>query len=386
MVSFIVPVKDGLDYTRALVRSVTERNPGAAVEWIIVDSASTDGTPAYCREIGARVVPFDRRPFNYCAALNAGATAARGDVWILCNNDVEFRSSGDLARLEEGFARWPLLAVASPGRPSGEAPLEFLPERVNGATWAVRPSAWRTWGGMPEALSGYGFDEAWTAFTCWRSGLLNAWLTGWHVHHHGSATFGPLYGNTEPALRRNLSRLLALMDASDLDGPGSPAAVLDRLRRRERAAAPARAQVLLLDASGRPAAAISGPEIDEQGCVNLRGITRPQEIDPDLPLLLGPRTALHRKQWAPWLLNELALAPGADAIAGEEWLAVRRPAPSACASDAGRTALRVSAAAPTLRPPPVMPRLCPRPPTPRQRLAAWLHARRGRWARLPEGW
>ena len=52
MISFIVPVKDGLPYTRALVESVRARNPEAAVEWVIVDSGSTDGTLEYCAEIG----------------------------------------------------------------------------------------------------------------------------------------------------------------------------------------------------------------------------------------------------------------------------------------------------------------------------------------------
>src|SRR5687767_2742462 len=90
--SFIVPVRNLLDLTRALVESVHAWNPAVAVEWVIVDSGSTDGTADYCRQIGARLLSFPAEPFNYCAAVNAGANAATGNVWIIANNDIEFRS------------------------------------------------------------------------------------------------------------------------------------------------------------------------------------------------------------------------------------------------------------------------------------------------------
>src|SRR5437762_13232793 len=88
------------------------------------------------------------------------------------------------------------------------------------------------WGGLPEALSGYGYDELYTTLRCWNEARALAWLSGWRVHHYGSRTFGPLGGNTTPALRRNLSRLLALMDAADLDRGRDPLRIIERLRDR----------------------------------------------------------------------------------------------------------------------------------------------------------
>jgi glycosyltransferase involved in cell wall biosynthesis len=169
-VTFIVPVKDQLPLTRALVQTVRATNPEVEVEWVVVDSGSTDGTLEYCAEIGAKMVPLHRRPFNYCAAVNAGAAVATGDLWLISNNDIEFRSPGDLGRLLRLFAEWPLLSVVSPGRPQGDAELEFGGYWLWGACWATRPEMFQKWGGLPEELSGYGFDEFYTVSQCWRRG------------------------------------------------------------------------------------------------------------------------------------------------------------------------------------------------------------------------
>ncbi|MFN2604563.1 MAG: hypothetical protein ABR582_17665, partial [Gemmatimonadaceae bacterium] len=77
-----------------------------------------------------------REPFNYCAAVNAGAERATGDLWIISNNDIEWRSEGDLNRVRRIFLEWPLVAVLSPGRATGTAELEFLPGGINGVELA----------------------------------------------------------------------------------------------------------------------------------------------------------------------------------------------------------------------------------------------------------
>jgi hypothetical protein len=366
VISFIVPVKDGLAYTRALVQTATAGNPGSAIEWVIVDSGSTDGTLEFCREIGARMVPFSRTPFNYCAAVNAGAREALGDVWIVANNDIELRSHGDLARLERLFDDWPLLAVVSPGRPSGEAELEFVPEWVNGATWAVRPAAFRAWGGMPEEMSGYGYDEAFTAFQCWRHGFGNAWLTGWDVYHHGSVTFGPLGGNVTPALRRNLSRLLAALDSEDLDR-GAPEQVMDRLRGRERDRAPVRLVV---------------PErVDRHGYVNARPSSPGEAVAAEAARVVT-RGGDRDHQWLPWLANELLLQPDAEAVGADGWYAIRPR--HGDYSDLDPLLPTTRAVGPP--PPPLMPELEAKRPTFRQRISALLHTWRARRNRLPDQW
>jgi len=372
--TFIVPVKNELAYTRALVDSVTATNPRANVEWVIVDSGSTDGTLEWAAALGARVVPFRSSPFNYCAAVNAGADVATGDLWIISNNDIEFRSQRDLERLERIFTSWPLVRVMSPGRPSGAAELEFRYEGLNGACWIVRPEAYHSWGGMPEAMSGYGYDEAFTLIQCWRRGYGFAWLTGWDVLHHGSVTFGPAAGNVTPALRRNLSRLLKATGSEDLDTAESPERIVRRLVRREQERAPARLQV---SPNG------SAQWFEQQGYVNAR-TAKPGMAD--VPLVVGSIDSSARAQWLPWLANELILQPNSPVVGADGWWAARDPEtgngvrvsdPRAWSPDAAT----VGPAAPVLMPP-----LAQKRPSLRQRLSSATHAWRARGRDLPDEW
>jgi GT2 family glycosyltransferase len=369
--SFIVPVKNGLDYTRAFVESVRRTNPSGKVEWVIVDSGSTDGTLDYAAALGARVVPFRGEPFNYCAAINAGAGAASGDLWIIANNDLEFRSTGDLERIERVFREWPLLTVLSPGRSTGEAELEFLHERINGATWVVRPEAFRSWGGMPEGLSGYGYDEVYTAVQCWRRGYGNGWLTGWEVFHHESITFGPLSGNVTPALRRNLRRLLGELNSGDLDRPVSPYVIMRQLTERELRRAP----VHLDAAQGQ------GPDWARQGYANAKARLPSDPQPPARVVISEDGQSRPAAQWLPWLANELLLQPDAAVVGAHGCYAVRESAPAELAM-----APQIAAQSVGPPPPPLMPALAEKRPTLVQRVAAALHDWRRRDVELPPEW
>jgi hypothetical protein len=333
-----------------------------------VDSGSTDGTLEYCAQIGARVVPFRSTPFNYCAAVNAGAVVASGDLWVIANNDLEFRSEGDLRRVERLFREWPVLAVLSPGRTEGTAELEFLLEGINGATWVVRPEAFRAWGGMPEAMSGYGYDEAYTAFQVWRQGLALGWLTGWNVHHYGSVTFGPEAGNVSPALRRNLSRLLKVMDAADLDGRGSPEQILDRLRKRELGRLSSRL--------GLP------PDLADPRWVERQGYAGVRVTAEAAAAVVGEAGSREARQWLPWLANERLLQPDAPVVGAEGWYAVDTArAEARNPKAASREARAVGPSAPLL-----MPVIPVKRPTLRQRVSALVHTWRQRHRALPEEW
>jgi hypothetical protein len=382
VISFIVPVKNELAYTRALVDTVRAQNPGVEVEWVVVDSGSTDGTLEYLAGIDATVVPFRSTPFNYCAAVNAGAERAAGDLWIISNNDIEWRSPGDLERIERILREWPLVSVLSPGRPSGEAELEFLYGGINGACWVVRPESFRAWGGMPESMSGYGYDEAYTMFQCWRRGFGIAWLTGWDVLHHGSVTFGPAAGNVTPALRRNLSRLLKAMDAEDLDGSASPERIMNTLRARELARAPCRLGLLQRSVPG------GAHLLARQGYANAQA-TRgdgPGTVGAWVPGL----PAEPDSQYLPWLANELLLQPEAVIVGTDECFALRLgereyPDPDQW-EEYGLEPHRRAKRSVGPPPPRLMPALERKRPTVRQRLSAALHAWRQRSAALPEEW
>lgn len=84
-----------------------------AFEVLVVDNASTDGSPEMVEADfpAARVV---RMAANVgCAARNAGVTAARGAVVVTVDNDVLLDDRGALRRIEELFADRPALACAN---------------------------------------------------------------------------------------------------------------------------------------------------------------------------------------------------------------------------------------------------------------------------------
>lgn len=86
----VVNWNSGSDLARCL-RSLAEYPPAASWEAIVVDNASTDASV----EEGQRVAPGARWIVNrsnrgLAAANNQGLMAARGDVILLCNADIEF--------------------------------------------------------------------------------------------------------------------------------------------------------------------------------------------------------------------------------------------------------------------------------------------------------
>lgn len=364
MISIIVPVKNGLALTRALLESARASNPVERIDWVIVDSGSTDGTADFCRDAGARRVEITREPFNYCAALNAGAAHAHGDVWIFCNNDIEFRSTGDLARLEMLFQEWPVVGLVSPWESEARAPIQFRDDWLYGPCWAVRPELFRAWGGMPETLSGYGYDEVWTLFQCWRLGRAVALLPGWKLFHHGSATFGPTGATATPAMRRNLLRLLEICGAQHLDRPIPMQQIVDELINSERG----RVSPLLSVPD-----AWSGEAVRRQG---MPGVVRRSAGDAAAARVEGDAARLDERQWLPWLANELLLQPGAASVGGDGFAAVRCGSPAQAAA-----AVAVGPPAPPLVAPPVQ-----RPASLRERVVAWIHDLRQRGRTLPPEW
>jgi GT2 family glycosyltransferase len=90
-ISFIVPLYNGLDFTRAMMASLRATVPaGLRHEIILVDNGSTDGTRAWLARLGepgARAVLLERN-LGYAAGNNRGAEAARGDMLLLLNNDL----------------------------------------------------------------------------------------------------------------------------------------------------------------------------------------------------------------------------------------------------------------------------------------------------------
>ncbi|HME88475.1 MAG TPA: glycosyltransferase [Chthoniobacterales bacterium] len=74
-------------------------------EIIVVDDASTDGTPEVARNAGAKVVSIHRR--QIAAARNAGARASHGDILFFVDGDTRINAqhvSGAINALASGCA------------------------------------------------------------------------------------------------------------------------------------------------------------------------------------------------------------------------------------------------------------------------------------------
>lgn len=187
---------------------------GIAVEWLVVDSGSTDGTP---EAIGAEfpdVSLFRRENVGFAAANNVALEHARGRWVLLMNPDVELLQ-GSLSEMVAAFDERPEVGAASVvqkspdgevlpsmgrfpsiGRQLGEALLlcrlpglrhlqemELRPDRYRrdrsadwlvGAFLAVRAEAIAEVGRLDERFFMYSEEKDW----CYR---IRA--AGWDVHH-----------------------------------------------------------------------------------------------------------------------------------------------------------------------------------------------------------
>jgi glycosyltransferase involved in cell wall biosynthesis len=98
------------DFITRLTRAVASLDTHGVFEFVLVDDGSTDGTldvakSAIAREPRLRVVEL-RRNFGQTAALQAGLAAARGDIVISMDSDLQHFPE-DIAlfldKLEEGY-------------------------------------------------------------------------------------------------------------------------------------------------------------------------------------------------------------------------------------------------------------------------------------------
>jgi O-antigen biosynthesis protein len=107
-VSFIIPVFDGLSFTRACLDSLVQTVNLSEHEVIVIDDLSTDGTREY---LAGRPDPPFRVILNetrrgYAGSNNVAAAVARGEFLCLLNNDLVL-TPGWLAPLLRAFDQFP---------------------------------------------------------------------------------------------------------------------------------------------------------------------------------------------------------------------------------------------------------------------------------------
>jgi GT2 family glycosyltransferase len=91
-ISFLMPLYNGLEFTRESIRTLRETVDLAPHEVILINDASTDGTAEYLDGLKPPLrVLHNAQHANYAASMNRGVAASTGDMLCLLNNDLVFR-------------------------------------------------------------------------------------------------------------------------------------------------------------------------------------------------------------------------------------------------------------------------------------------------------
>jgi GT2 family glycosyltransferase len=99
VVSIVIPTRDRVALLRRCVESIAALTPRDRYELVIVDNDSAEpAARAYLAGVDAQVIPAPGA-FNFARLCNLGATAARGDVVVLLNNDTVIVDAGWLDEL-----------------------------------------------------------------------------------------------------------------------------------------------------------------------------------------------------------------------------------------------------------------------------------------------
>jgi GT2 family glycosyltransferase len=219
-VSILIVTWNNLALTRLCLASLQRFAPRAPFEIVVVDNASTDGTPQWLREAEAsRLLPLtvvqNATNRGFAPASNQAAARARGDYLVFLNNDTVVTPGwldGLLAHLE-GDPSIGLIGprtnscgneaeLGTPYRDLDEM-LQFAAERVQrrelsdtamlALYCAVMPrSLFRELGGLDERYRVGMFEDDDLAMAVRRVGRRVVLAHDVFVHHYGGAAFTSL--------------------------------------------------------------------------------------------------------------------------------------------------------------------------------------------------
>jgi rhamnosyltransferase len=121
-VTVALPVLDGGPLLGDVLEAVRAQEVDEPVEILVVDSSSTDGSPALARRHGARVVSIPRASFSHGGTRNTLMELSTGDRVAFLTQDSQPAGPGWLAALLSGFAlAGDVALVAGPYLPRPDA-------------------------------------------------------------------------------------------------------------------------------------------------------------------------------------------------------------------------------------------------------------------------
>lgn len=111
-VSVIVVTHQGRDLVLSVLRTALAATGAIRVEWIVIDSGSTDGTPDAVEREFPRMTVLRRPNIGFAAGNNVGLARARGRYVLLLNPDIEI-VDGVLADLVAAMDDRPGVGISS---------------------------------------------------------------------------------------------------------------------------------------------------------------------------------------------------------------------------------------------------------------------------------
>jgi GT2 family glycosyltransferase len=92
IVSVIIPTHGKVDYTLACLASIAAHPPQAAMEVVVIDDATPDGSTTCLAEIDGIRLLVNPRNLGYLRSCNAAARIADGEFLLFLNNDTQVLS------------------------------------------------------------------------------------------------------------------------------------------------------------------------------------------------------------------------------------------------------------------------------------------------------
>jgi glycosyltransferase involved in cell wall biosynthesis len=124
-VSVVIPVKNAGDQFRHLLAMMKNQKGFREVEIVVVDSHSTDGTPAVAQEYRAKVLDILPEQFSHSFARNLGAENASGDFLLFTVQDALPPSETWLYEMFVPIKRHGVAAVSCAEYPREDADLFY---------------------------------------------------------------------------------------------------------------------------------------------------------------------------------------------------------------------------------------------------------------------